>query len=432
MQAMVVAVKKVKLRRAKMITGFRRRLVTDMIKDDGNGGKPLMRQRPWLQRIRIVVFYGYSPLLVTRLLLCAVALNSKEVLPDYFDYDPFFNLYVKRFGFIDRYLALVLWPGPLLLMHVDYLATFIRLPIYQLGYDLVVRNRIRFWVLNPQLNKQRLLIVVYNVSMLVVTWNIVNERESIGNGLKFILIIVDRATLLWVFWHGATVLFAFILSVNLVMYAFIAQLRQMNRRLVVRCFRVGKGAAVQGKQKRSKRKLLFAEHFQQYMRQHFRMVLEVVRSNKQIVSSLLLTVIIVVTGLNIYAVSMLTLNGRSLSLAHQTMLLVLCVKQFVFSAFGLWPMMVLSSELHRRPSVLIYRSLMYVKCRGPLEGGAVGGDVVLLLKMQLATYFEMINGEEKFAFSAGPIGKVTKSAMFEFICFYVGYLLFTFDLILSN
>ncbi len=408
-----------------------------------------------------------------------MALNSKEVLPDYFDYDPFFNLYVKRFGFIDRYLALVLWPGPLLLMHVDYLATFIRLPIYQLGYDLVVRNRIRFWVLNPQLNKQSwwaclqlllaklesrkrcygsqkgkvkfyyrklpaffhldriirvrlvllatafdcvlagfalflgLLIVVYNVSMLVVTWNIVNERESIGNGLKFILIIVDRATLLWVFWHGATVLFAFILSVNLVMYAFIAQLRQMNRRLVVRCFRVGKGAAVQGKQKRSKRKLLFAEHFQQYMRQHFRMVLEVVRSNKQIVSSLLLTVIIVVTGLNIYAVSMLTLNGRSLSLAHQTMLLVLCVKQFVFSAFGLWPMMVLSSELHRRPSVLIYRSLMYVKCRGPLEGGAVGGDVVLLLKMQLATYFEMINGEEKFAFSAGPIGKVTKSAMFE-------------------
>ncbi|KAH9393599.1 hypothetical protein TYRP_021735 [Tyrophagus putrescentiae] len=467
--------------------------ITHMVE---NENEKSIKGRPWLQQARITIYYGYSLLLIVRILLCAVALNSDTLLPGFFDYDPLFELYARRLGFIDRYLALVLWPGPLLLLHVDYLATFSRcLGVYHLAYDLVVLNRRHFWALNPQLTsfgaftalllqkagnekeccareravklglrklpafycldrgvRIRLallatvfdfillgfvlfiggLVVYYNLSMVVPTWQIYSNYSW----THFWLITTERALVLYVFWHGATIAFVFILAINLILYAFIVQQRRQDRRLAsllssLTC----KTAKKQSNLKLKKQYNQFAAFLRRYLRQHFQLIVEVIKADRQIISNLLLTVTLTIFGLNVYAVAMLSLTW-SMSTLHQTLLIVLCIKQFVFIIMAMWPMMVLTSELHHRPSMLLFRSQGCLAAAEAAAAAAAGGGSDKNAKqrqmIQVATYFEVLNSEQQFAFSAGPIGRVTKSAFFEFICFYAAYLLFSFDLILNS
>ncbi|KAH9403838.1 hypothetical protein TYRP_015032 [Tyrophagus putrescentiae] len=457
--------------------------ITHMVKSENEKS---IKGRPWLQQVRITIYYGYSLLLIVRILLCAVALNSDTLLSGFFDYDPLFELYARRLGFIDRYLALVLWPGPLLLLHVDYLATFSRrLGVYHLAYDLVVLNRRHFWALNQQLTsfgaftalllqkagnekeccareravklglrklpafhcldrsvRIRLallatvfdfillgfvlfiggLAVYYNLSMVVPTWQIYSNYSW----THFWLITTERALVLYVFWHGATIAFVFILAINLILYAFIVQQRRQDRRLAsllssLTC----KTADLQSRSKVAKRQSnlklkkqykQFAAFLRRYLRQHLQLIVEVIKADRQIISHLLLTVTLTIFGLNVYAVAMLSLTW-SMSTLQQTLLIVLCIKQFVFIIMAMWPMMVLTSELHHRPSMLLFRSQGCLAAAAAAAAAAGGGGSDKSAKqrqiIQVATYFEVLNSEQPFAFSAGPIGQVTKSALFE-------------------
>ena len=342
--------------------------ITHMVKSENEKS---IKGRPWLQQVRITIYYGYSLLLIVRILLCAVALNSDTLLSGFFDYDPLFELYARRLGFIDRYLALVLWPGPLLLLHVDYLATFSRrLGVYHLAYDLVVLNRRHFWALNQQLTsfgaftalllqkagnekeccareravklglrklpafhcldrsvRIRLallatvfdfillgfvlfiggLAVYYNLSMVVPTWQIYSNYSW----THFWLITTERALVLYVFWHGATIAFVFILAINLILYAFIVQQRRQDRRLAsLLCSLTCKTADLQSRSKVAKRQSnlklkkqykQFAAFLRRYLRQHLQLIVEVIKADRQIISHLLLTVTLTIFGLNVYA-----------------------------------------------------------------------------------------------------------------------------------
>ncbi len=109
------------------------------------------RKRALAEIFRITVTYVYLALCSIRYLIAAIILNyQNDLLPNYFFYDPLLDMFLQL-GLADRYLALVFWPAPLLLLFYDFLVSFCCYSCYRLCFELVVFNRQEMLQLNPQL-----------------------------------------------------------------------------------------------------------------------------------------------------------------------------------------------------------------------------------------------------------------------------------------
>ena len=142
---------------------------------------------------RLSFTYLYYTVLTLRYLIISVCLSFPKTTADlqYFSvFDPLNDLLLCM-GLIDRYLAMVLWPGPLLFMYLETLVSFPRpLPVYLHIFDLIVLNREQFWPLNPQLDSWRGLLALLqrknavNLEQIKLKWRQLPHLGPIDHSIR--------------------------------------------------------------------------------------------------------------------------------------------------------------------------------------------------------------------------------------------------------
>ena len=411
-----------------------------------------------------------------RVLLLVLVLNVPGAFisaRQYFAYDFLASLFYDL-GFVDGFLVLVLWPAVFMVAFLDYSVHFLgRLSsssvtpyCYHLGYDLVVANRAAFFSLNPQLNwikiilnirdfwshsdkaagsytqrvkfnvhrldyfpdlhhsvRRRALLISYAFDLVIAAFLILFGLLGVF-GLYFYffniilpayplwkaaIIFVDGATVFYVVWHSAKISFFFIHVLNLIIYVHIAQQETSNRALAY--LLSGKVPSA-----RAYPQTTLSNFLLHYIRAHFRLIQDITRSNAELISSILLLILLTMFGINVYAVSALML--KELNFQENVLLLVVCALQTFFILLALKPMLDAVRTIH---SPVKYLYAAQLSLLGPSNA---------LLKLKVSVYYEVLNTEHnKFAFTVGPLAKITTEAVFKFCLIYAAYLMFSMNLI---
>lgn len=403
---------------------------------------------------RILFFHFYIILLVLRFITAAAVLNY-QLFPGYFFYDPMLDLF-RQLGILDRHLALVLWPAPLLIIYYDYLINFTRcLRSYYLAYDLIVTNRKDFTALNPDVSLWKtsfnLLLLKKDLEKLKLTqWR--KQLPNIGHldaDIRFkavalatvhdfllaftmvslgllcpLVLYLLSLTSVWVsfsflaksitLFNGTVALYLlwlhvkqalfFILYFHLIILVLVSQQNAHNQRIKRRLHLM----SFQKNYSHQKRQLTAALAF--YIRFHFQLVQDIITSDRQFVSKLLFFLLISMFGLNVFAmVALLSVHEtKSLSFFEKSFLLAIVLLQSVLTGVGLKPMIDAHRALHS-PARLLYRvvGILGSSSRSP------AAHLYLHLKLKLSTYYEVLTCGEPFAFSVFSIGKVTSNALLQ-------------------
>ncbi len=420
-------------------------------------------------------YYLYLFGALLRVLILAFVLNLPDSMltPDeYFTYDLLIGLFYDL-GFVDGHLALVLWPAVLMVAYLDYSVHFLgrsgsgngsTIYCFHLGYDLVVSNRTAFFSLNPQLSWYKILLnfrafwssddhtntlcqrVKFNVHRLDYFPNLhhsVRRRAIllshafdlfiaaflVAFGLlgafgvyfyffnvilpinpiwKSVLIVLDGVAVVYVVWHSAKIAFFFIHVLNLIIYVHIAQQVASNRALAY--LLSGKVPSAH-----SYPQTTLSNFLQQYIHGHFRLIQDITRSNGEFISAILLLTLLTMFGINIYAISAMML--RELNFQEKMLLLVVCFLQTFFILLALKPMLDAVKTIHS-PVPFLYAAQL-----------SLSGTANVALKLKLNAYYEVLNSEQRFAFTVGPLARVTNEAFFRFCAIYAAYLMFSMNLI---
>lgn len=156
-----------------------------------------------------------------------------------------------------------------------------------------------------------------------------------------------------------------------------------------------------------------------YLRRHRRLVDDLLTMNRQFISRLLFLGLLSLFGFTLYSFSLFTLRSRLKNSIHFLGSLLVLVIVFI----GINPLIAATRLLHRPATELLYRSGQALSEVGCCEGKAHIDKVenrrgnsshsVLHLKLKLSTYYEVLTSGEKFAFNAGPLGKITPNALFQ-------------------
>ena len=411
---------------------------------------------------QIFFFYFYILLLVIRFITAATVLNY-QVLQWYFSYDPMLDLF-RQLGVFDRHLALVIWPAPLLIIYYDYLVNFTtKFRSYLLAFDLIVTNRQDFYDLNPDVSgwksSLKLLLCKERKKLKLTGWK--KQLPNIGPldpeiryqavglttahdlflaitlvalGLlcpivlyllsltpiwqefslfKKFVTFLNGTTILYLLWRHVKQALFYILHLHLIIFVVVDQQKANNlrlkRRLQLMDFQ--RQNNIQNNVHQQRRQLTVALAY--YLRFHFQLIRDILISDRQLVSFLLFLLLLSMFGLNVFAmVGLLSVHEKSLPLFEKSFLFAVVVLQFTLTGIGLKPMVDAHRTLHS-PARLLFRA---VGCLGDGNLGKGKGNfahLYLNLKLKLSTYYEILTSGEAFAFSVGPVGKVTSNALLQ-------------------
>ncbi len=256
------------------------------------------------------------------------------------------------------------------------------------------------------------------------------------------LATVDGCLMLYTLWHCYKIALYQEHLVNTLLSVQLAQQRLLDRRLaglllLLVTFQkaedqqrlktsVANGTDKGQKQILQKQQLLSAFLSTAYLRRHRQLVDDMLTIDRQLVSRTLLLGLLCLFGFTIYSFSLFTLKRSRLksSLVFTCSLLALAI---ILAAVR--PLIAAGQLMHRPATELLYRS---VQCLGGRlchhgEQGEQGKSHLnrsrtkagsfstssLHLKLKLSTYYEVLTTGEQFAFSVGPLGKVTFRALFQ-------------------
>ncbi|KAH9393956.1 hypothetical protein TYRP_021081 [Tyrophagus putrescentiae] len=318
--------------------------------------------------------------------------------------------------FIDKNLAIVIWPGILLLLYLDYTVHFRRgLFCFRLVFDLMIdqKEMLAKIKLNtetlthfPQLHHSircravffsyafdvfitGFVSVVALIDFLCLYYYYLNVIWPGFSAFSGLLITLDGSLVMYSVWHSAKLLIFLIYSLTLVIFVLIARQTVMTDtvRTLISVSKNSKMARLQ-----------LAIYLPSYIRWQLRLIYLLLSTNRDIVSPTFFLAMISMFGLNVYATTMLVL--KNLPFAEKMILLVLCALQVFFVLLGMRPMIMAIQSL--------YSSCRYLHRAQPaLEKSNAA------LKIKLLTMHEVLTSREKFAFTVGSMGKITTNAFFE-------------------
>ncbi|KAH9407857.1 hypothetical protein TYRP_011502 [Tyrophagus putrescentiae] len=447
------------------------------------------KNRKWTSKLntRVLLTYSYLLLATLRYLQIVFRLSFPDSFfakNNYFLYDPMNDL-LHQLGILDRNLALLFLPQLPLLAYIDHLVSFVRGPrCYHYGHDLLVLNRQDFCLLNPQWKTLPHLgpldhgIRVHSVALTTTLdlqvamatlllaalcplvlglFSLTTAWQGFSALPQKRLATVDGCLMLYTLWHCYKIALYQEHLVNTLLSVQLAQQRLLDRRLaglllLLVTFQkaedqqrlktsVANGTDKDRKQILQKQQLLSAFLSTAYLRRHRQLVDDMLTMDRQLVSRTLLLGLLCLFGFTIYSFSLFTLKRSRLksSLVFTCSLLALAI---ILAAVR--PLIAAGQLMHRPATELLYRS---VQCLGGRlchhgEQGEQGKSHLnrsrkagsfstssLHLKLKLSTYYEVLTTGEQFAFSVGPLGKVTFRALFQFTFVYAAYFMFSLNFI---
>ncbi|KAH9403234.1 hypothetical protein TYRP_015115 [Tyrophagus putrescentiae] len=390
----------------------------------------------WTKKLnsRILITYPYLAVTTLRYLLISACLSFPKFFAHYFTFDPMNDL-LLRMGILDRHLALAISPAPLMFLYIDYLVSFTRgySCSYQ-GHSLLVVNREDFWTLNPQLQnslkkllfsflgnstkgdfeddfervklkwaslphlsphlehrirvRSVALTTAYDLGVAVIVLLVAAlcplalyacSFTSVWKTFSFLkkcLVTVDGTLALFLLWRSITITLFFGHATNSLFHHLLSR-HQLSTFLS-----------------------------STYLPFHRKLIEDTLTMDRQLVSRVLLFGLLSYFSFNIYTLT-LFLFRQHLSTVE---------RGFIFALFCLNPALV----LHTLQTMISVHRAMHSPAKA------------LHKALKLSTYVEVLTTGEKFAFSVGPIGKVTSSAVLEFTAVYIAYLLFSFNLIFKT
>lgn len=373
-------------------------------------------------------------------IVCTAIILNFNVFSDYFHYDLVADFLIKLFN-SDSKFPLVLWPNLLLFFYADYSVHFCKgLLSFCLGYDLIVLNPKNFFVLNPQFKsvkifKKVLWEKVFNSDQIkfkiqslpnfpylhrssrcqAVLYSFVFEifMASFVVFLGFlcflllcylyfakiypvyifwqsIIMFVDITMILYLIWHSFKLALFILHTLYLVIYVLSAQQKIMNETVQV---------LTKSKFKKSKiAQLQLAVYLNKYIKTQLRNINLLLFTNKEFISTTLCLCMLTMFGVNVYSVAMITL--RNLQLINKMILVAICALQFIVIILGVMRMIMVSKALYSSNRYL-YRAQFQLDAS------------YLSLKIKLLTMYEVLNGGKKFAYTVGPVGKLTSRALMK-------------------
>ena len=137
------------------------------------------------------------------------------------------------------------------------------------------------------------------------------------------------------------------------------------------------------------------------MKEHVHGVKNMLLSNQELVSPILMALLISNITINIYFITMLLF--KSLSPEQEAIITGVIGAQVLFVCFAVQPMIRSAKIVHHLAPILYSAQ--------PLLPSSL-----LSTKLQVMTYYEMNHSSEnEITYTLGPLGKVTNSSLFEVI-----------------
>ncbi len=400
---------------------------------------------PMTLLLKLGIFFSYFYLFVAiaRFICCAVTLNYPSVLPRYLDYDFLMGHFV-RLHFMDRYFASVVWPTVFLSLLFDYTVRFTGdCHTYRLAYQLIVVNKKSFFRRNPQLlnacnfvkvfrnkSKQKALklnstklkhfpqldhsvctqaallsfIFDFLIAIFVLFLSFLGVILVLGFWASFagvypfwqeLIMLFDGALAVYFFCHTMKIIFFFVHLMNLLLTVYSSQ-QVVNNVTLESAWRIKTGSkSFKHSQKWIQKSV--ASFVPIFLRSHFHFITDLQLINREFISPRLFLTVMTIFGENIYCVTSLAL--KQMSTLENTILLVIIFCGTTFLWLSVWPMMKAARAVSSASSYLF-------QSQGYLQN-------FLLLRMKVATYYQILSSGDRIACNVGPIGKVTTNAIFQ-------------------
>ncbi len=379
-----------------------------------------------------------------------------KVLPVYLQYD-FTLAFFASTGFLDGPQALVLSPGPLMMLYFDQVVHFTkgsRSYTFQIAYDILVTNK-KNWQLFTTLVNQKLVwsflskrfsgFVVFKfrekrikplthfahlngpirkqAAIISFTFDLFIAFFVLGFGalLTFAvlwyslavvgpfynsvliggLFLVDSSLAMYGLFNMIRIAFFFMHALHLIIFVHVQAQRAANHTLEQKLKL--EEVANQGSRSRVNLARFLFNH---YLPLNCRLIWDTLTTNRQFISSVLLFSLGCMFMLNVFAIASLALKV-SLAFKEQMILLVVVGLQMLFLGLTTTPMMRLCDVIHQPTRELLYRSQMSTTFSEGKKGQA------LLLKLKLSSHYWTLSSGERFSPTVGPLGQVTRSAFFQ-------------------
>ncbi len=263
------------------------------------------------------------------------------------------------------------------------------------------------------------------------------------------LLLVESTAIMYMIWRSTQIAFFLIHSIYLVLFVHVAQQRELNRLLNASVERMKKGgrkssrvissssssvssssassssssppsSSSSNSPKRRPSKIQNQNNLEAYLllpyylRSHLRFIKDLLTTNRELFSPILLLTMLTMFATNVYSVSM-TILSKKVTFMENSLLMLISVLSSFFLLISVRPAVVAATEV-ADASKHLYRAQSYLLSGNSFLAGSRNrnGEANLRLKLKVATYFEVLNNsEERFAYTVGPVGKVTNESIFQ-------------------
>ncbi len=221
------------------------------------------------------------------------------------------------------------------------------------------------------------------------------------------LAAADISLVLYSLWRGFKISLFEAHCINTLLSVQLAQQRLLDRRLA---------AELLQQQQQQQHHQMLSAFFRStaYLHRHHQLVDDMLTMDRQLISRTLFLGLISLFGFTIYSFSLFTLKSRLKS----SIVFLISLLALAIILAGIRPLISATRLMHRPAAELLYRSVQCLIENYKDETNKIGnrrgaGSQLVLLKVKLSTYYEVLTSGEKFAFSAGPLGKITPSSLFQ-------------------
>ena len=264
------------------------------------------------------------------------------------------------------------------------------------------------------------------------------------------LLLVESTAIMYMIWRSTQIAFFLIHSIYLVLFVHVAQQRELNRMLDASVGRMLKmrrkssrvissssssvssaassassssssspSSSSSNSPKRRPSKIRNQNNLEAYLllpyylRSHLRFIKDLLTTNRELFSPILLLTMLTMFATNVYSVSM-TILSKKVTFMENSLLMLISVLSSFFLLISVRPAVVAATEV-ADASKHLYKAQSYLLSGSSLAGSRNrNGEANLRLKLKVATYFEVLNNsEERFAYTVGPVGKVTNESIFQ-------------------
>ncbi len=148
-----------------------------------------------------------------------------------------------------------------------------------------------------------------------------------------------------------------------------------------------------------------------YLRSHLQFISDLLTTNREMFSPIILFTMLTMFGANVS----MTILSKRVTFMENSLLLLISVNTTFFLLLSVRPAVVAATEVAAVSKHLLraqnFLSLQSSGGRSPVVSGN-SSEANLRLKLNVATYYEvvLISGE-KFAYTVGPIGKITNESI---------------------